>query len=123
MYLKIYIFRSKEQLSVKKIKLDDTDVQSEPDKHSTPCKDTIKFRKHLGLSLIGHNLGSLSYAYESRSWTRYNAQLGIPLCNNEDVRKWSTAEVASYVNQVVTANSNRTTAEQISISDRFIDQV
>lgn len=108
---------------MKKIKLDSSDVQNELNKNSTKCKDTIKLRKQLGLSLLGHDLGAFSYTYESRSWTRYNAQLEIPVCNNGDVRKWSVEEVASYVNRVVTANSNRTTAEQISISDRFIDQV
>lgn len=72
---------------------------------------------------MGQDLGSSSYSYESRTWTRYNAQLEIPVCNNGDVRKWSATEVASYVNRVVTANSNRTTVEQISISDRFIEQV
>ncbi|XP_029345307.1 uncharacterized protein LOC100164434 isoform X2 [Acyrthosiphon pisum] len=66
---------------------------------------------------------SVSMETQSTYWTRHNAQLGIPLFNTTDTREWTIQEVASYVKKVVEFyNSNINTNEEISISDRFIDQ-
>jgi hypothetical protein len=83
-----------------------------------------KLRKDLNLSILGHDIGTFSLAKQGRAWTRHNAQLGIPIFTTNDARKWSVQDVASYVDQIVRSNSsNRTTNEQISISQRFIDEV
>lgn len=81
-------------------------------------------RQDIGLSVISHDLSSLSMAKRGRAWTRHNAQLGIPLFKTTDVRKWSVKEVASYVEQVVsTKYADHNINEQINVSDRFVDQV
>jgi len=82
-------------------------------------------RKALGLSLVGYNLGSVFMEQQCNYWTKYYAQLGIPLLNNTDVRKWSVQEVATYVKKVVSTctSTSSNTKDAISISDRFITQV
>lgn len=83
-----------------------------------------KLRQDLNLSILGHDVGTYSLAKQGRAWTRHNAQLGIPIFSTNDARKWSVQDVACYVDQIVRSNSSdRTTNEQISISQRFIDQV
>jgi len=112
--------------------LDANDIEPECDTviGNTLSNDTIpknnnnKLRKTIGLGLVGYDLGSVSMETQSSFWTTHNAQLGIPLFNTTDARKWSIQEVASYVQKVVECyNSNIITNEEISISDRFIDEV
>jgi len=82
-------------------------------------------RKAIGLSLVGHNLDLVFMKQQCNYWSKYNAQLGIPLLNNTDVRKWSVQEVATYVKKVVTncTSTSSNTKDAISISDQFITQV
>jgi len=112
--------------------LDANDIEPECDtvirnpliNDTIPSNNNYKLQKTLGLGLVGYNLGSVSMETQSSYWTRYNAQIGIPLFNTTDTREWSIQEVASYVQKVVECyNSNINTNEEISISDRFIDQV
>lgn len=90
-----------------------------------PSSNNNNLRKALGLSLVGYNLGSIYMEQQCNYWTRHNAQLGIPLFNTTDARTWSVQEVASYVKKVVETNTSKSsnTNEEISISDRFINQV
>jgi len=102
----------------------DTNIRNTLFNDSTPSNNYNKLRKTLGLGLVGHNLGSVAMESLASYWTRHNAQIGIPLFNTTDAIKWSIQEVALYVQKVVECyNSNSNTNEEISISDRFIDQV
>lgn len=102
----------------------DTVIRNTLFNDTIPSNDNNELRKTLGLGLVGYDLGSVSMETLSIYWTKHNAQLGIPLFNNTDARKWSIQEVASYVQKVVECcNSNSNNNKEISISDRFIDQV
>lgn len=111
--------------------LDANDIEPECDTviKNTLFNDTIpsnnneKLQKALGLSLVGYNLGSASMETYSSYWTGHNPQIGIPLFNTTDTREWSIQEVASYVQKVVECYNSKKNNEEISISDRFIDQV
>jgi len=112
--------------------LDAQDIEPESDNviRNPIFNDTIssnnnnKLRKIIGLGLVGYDLGSPLMETQSSYWTRHNAQLGMPLFNTTDARKWSVQDVASYVEKVLDChNSNSNTNKEISISDRFIDQV
>ncbi|CAH1736525.1 unnamed protein product [Aphis gossypii] len=94
------------------------------EKSNIPSSNNNNLRKALGLSLVGYNLGSIYMEQQCNYWTRHNAQLGIPLFNTTDARTWSVQEVASYVKKVVETNTSKSsnTNEEISISDRFINQ-
>lgn len=93
-------------------------------KHNVPNKNNLKIRNSIGLTLKPYDLNPLSLAKRGRAWTRHNAQIGIPMFSTGDARKWSVAEVASYVDQIVsTKYANHNVNNQISISDRFKDQV
>lgn len=93
-------------------------------KRKIPFMEDMRMRKDIGRTIPLYDLNPLSLAKRGRAWTRHNALLGIPMFDTSDARKWSVKEVASYVDQVVTNPfSDRNTRDQISISDRFIDQV
>lgn len=75
-------------------------------------------------SFPAFGLNPLTLSKRGRAWTRHNAQLGIPVFNTTDVRKWSVKEVASYVDQIISPkNLDRNPYEQISVTDHLIDQV
>ncbi|XP_022164017.1 uncharacterized protein LOC111029358 isoform X2 [Myzus persicae] len=96
----------------------DTDIRNDISRYH--CN---KLSKTIGLSILGYNLGSVSMETQTSFWTIHNAQLGIPLFNSTDARKWSIQEVASYVQKVVDYyKSNINTNKEMSISDRFIEQ-
>lgn len=131
----INLEKIKEKINEKSFRLnlllDANDIEPECDtvirnpliNDTIPSNNNYKLQKTLGLGLVGYNLGSVSMETQSSYWTRYNAQIGIPLFNTTDTREWSIQEVASYVQKVVECyNSNINTNEEISISDRFIDQ-
>lgn len=104
----------------------DPNIKNTDFKDTIPCANDTKLRKQLGLSLLGYNLSAISMESQRKYWTRHTDQLGIPLLNTTDARKWSVQEVASYVSKVVScfnSNSNSNTNKTIGIPERFIDQV
>jgi len=112
--------------------LDTNNIESERDSDSRnsfcnniPSSKNEKLRRAVGLSLVGYNLGSIFMEQQRNDWIRHNAQLGIPFFDTTDAIKWSVHDVASYVKKVVATYTSKIhdTNEEISISDRFIDQV
>jgi len=103
----------------------DTDIKSTCFNNTPSSKTNKELCKQIGLSLLGYNLDSVSMDPQCRYWTRYNAQLDLQLYTTTDARKWSVQEVASYVQKVVTCyySKSNPNKKEISIPDRFIDQV
>jgi len=121
----IYIFRLNLMLDTNNIEPECNSNNINVFSNNITSSNNNNLRKALGLSLVGHNLGSVFMERQCNYWTKYYAQLGIPLLNNTDLRKWPVQEVATYVKKVVATctSTSSYTKDAISISDRFITQV
>lgn len=135
-YYKCY--RSNEQVAVKTIEsVYSTEIKSKLVTHNTtsinidqqeiklPEKNYIEKEivKEIS-SFPAFDLNPLTLPKRGRAWTRHNAQLGIPVFDTSDARKWSIKEVALYVDKIISPkHSDPNPYEQISVTDRFIDQV
>ncbi|XP_050533446.1 uncharacterized protein LOC126901179 isoform X2 [Daktulosphaira vitifoliae] len=110
-------------LHFKKTSRHNTDSKVINVKQSTTNINDLELRKEVGMSTIAHNMGPLSETHCGRSWTRHNAQLGLPIFGTNDVLRWSVEEVASYVDRFVgTKFIDKYTNEEFNVSDRFLEQ-
>lgn len=99
----------------------DTNIENSILNENIPSINKNELSKNIGLSLVGFNLNSVAMDPLACYWNKYNSQLGIPIFNTTDVRKWSVHDVASYIQKVLEYKSN--TNQDTSIPDQFINQV
>jgi len=101
-----------------------TDSNNKLIKFNAPANINKILCNDICLSFGFHTATSSSTAKESKIWTKHNSQLGVPIYNTTDARKWTCLEVATYVDQVVTNNySHQNVQGNIDVSKRFLDQV
>lgn len=101
----------------------DSDV-SEKDYQFEETNDVGRDRKlcnDIVLSIIPNDVAHSSLA--SKECTEHYAQLGLPLLDTIDSRTWSVQQVATYVDQIVTMNSNNDSNKLSSVSKCFIKHV